>query len=120
MLGRKQTSKNEDWLRAWETCTSLISKEHIQAITNQAVQRIKTVIELNGFKRIGYAWSGGKDSIVLYDILQKSEIDRIGGILALYEHEFPEFIEWIYRNKPEDLAIVKTNAFTDAFLNKNP
>ena len=119
-LGRKQASKNSDWIEAWEKCTDIISKEHIQQITNQAIQRIRAVIELNHFERIGYAWSGGKDSIVLYDILEKSGIERVGGILALYEHEFPEFVEWIYKHKPSDLSIVKTNAFTDDFLNAHP
>ena len=119
-LGRKQSSKNDDWVRAWECCTDIISKEHINLITNQAIQRIHAVIALNGFKRIAYAWSGGKDSIVLYDVLQKSGIDRVGGILALYEHEFPEFLDWIKGNAPADIQIGKTYAFTDDFLNKHP
>lgn len=120
MLGRKQSSKNEDWLYAWNNVAKIVSEEHIRQITNQVIQRIKAVISLNGFKRIAYAWSGGKDSIVLYDILQRSGIDRLGGVLALYEHEFPAFIDWIGENAPADVQIVKTNAFTDDFLNKNP
>lgn len=120
MLGRKQSSKNEDWIYAWHHVGQIVSEDHIRDITNMVVSRIKAVIQLNGFRRIAYAWSGGKDSIVLYDILQKSGIDMVGGILALYEHEFPAFEEWIHRNKPSDLQIVKTGAFTDDFLNRNP
>ena len=119
-LGRKQNSKNEDWIEAWENCDRIIDKQRIQEITNQAVTRIKIVAALNGFKRFGYAWSGGKDSIVLYDVIRKSEVDIVGGVLALYEHEFPEFIEWIYENKPSDLFIFQTKAFTDEFLNEHP
>ena len=120
MLGRKQSSNNRDWVRAWETCTNIINREHINELTNQTIQRIKSVIEINNFKRIAYAWSGGKDSIVLYDILRKSGIDMVGGVLALYEHEFPEFYEWICKNKPPEVQVIKTKAFTDDFLNKNP
>lgn len=120
MLGRKQNSKNEDWIKAYKSCTNIISQEHITELSNQTIQRIKSVIELNQFKRIGYAWSGGKDSIVLYDLIKKSGIKVIGGVLALYEHEFPEFIEWLNGNKPNDLVVIKTGAFTDEFINKNP
>lgn len=120
MLGRKQNSKNEDWILAWKHCTDLVNEAHIQEITNRTIQRIKAVIEINGFRRVSYAWSGGKDSIVLYDILRKSGIARVGGVLALYEHEFPAFLDWIEANRPADVQIVKTYAFTDDFLNKHP
>lgn len=119
-LGRKQNSKNSHWLCAWDTCTQTISREHIERITLQAVATIRKVVLINHFKRIAYAWSGGKDSIVLYDILRKSGIDIVGGVLALYEHEFPAFEEWILLNRPADIQIVKTHAFTDDFLNKHP
>lgn len=120
MLKRKQNSKNEDWIKAWNTCKDEISKEHINRITDLAIDFIENTILTKGYKRIGYAWSGGKDSIVLYDILKKSNINMVGGILALYEHEFPAFLEWIYQNKPTDCEIIKTGAFTDDYINKHP
>lgn len=119
-LGRKQSSKNEDWIEAWNNCKELISKEHIDRLTEETIGRIKSVIRNKDYRRIGYAWSGGKDSIVLYDILKKSKIRLIGGILALYEHEFPEFLEWLFENKPLDCRVVYTHAFTDEYINKHP
>lgn len=105
MLGRKQSSKNSDWIYAWNNCTNIIDRNHIEQLTNQTIARIQSVTRLHGFKRISYAWSGGKDSIVLHDILRKSGIHTVGGIMALYEHEFPEFLEWITDNAPEDVQI---------------
>ena len=119
-LKKKQSSNNRDWVNAWHNCTKTISRSHIETLTENTVNMIRSVIAEHGFKRVAYSWSGGKDSIVLYDVLKKSGIEMIGGVLALYEHEFPEFYDWLCENKPPEVQVIKTNAFTDDFLNKNP
>lgn len=42
-IGKKQVSKNSDWVEAWENCTTIIDEQHIREITNQAIMRIKIV-----------------------------------------------------------------------------
>lgn len=103
VLGRKQNIKNDDWINAMENIESLISKAEVNALVSNTIADIQR--ETRG-KKVAYAWSGGKDSLVL------SEICRMAGItdcmLAVCDLEYPAFMRWIRENKPEGLETVKT------------
>lgn len=103
ILGRKQSAKNEDWLKAVEEIENLISKEELDEMVSAAVDDIRQ--ETAG-KKAAYAWSGGKDSLVL------AEICRMAGImdcmLAVCDLEYPAFMDWIEANKPDGLKIINT------------
>lgn len=103
VLGRKQSVKNDDWLKAMENIGELITREEVDARVSESVEEIK--VQTTG-KKAAYAWSGGKDSLVL------GEICRMAGItacmLAVCNLEYPAFLDWIDKNKPDNLEIINT------------
>ncbi len=102
-LGKKQRIKNEDWLNAVNNIENTISKEEIDKLTQTAVAQIKA--ETKG-KSCAYAWSAGKDSIVLGKICEKAGITDC--MIGLCDLEYPAFIEWIQKNKPKKCEIINT------------
>lgn len=103
ILGRKQHIKNSDWLKAEEIIEDLVSIEELNAKVNITVQEIR---ERTKGKKAAYAWSAGKDSIVLGKICEMAGVtDCMIGICNL---EYPEFIRWIEQNKPQNLEVINT------------
>lgn len=103
VLGRKQSIKNDDWLKAMENIGELITREEVDVRVSESVEEIK--VQTTG-KKAAYAWSGGKDSLVL------GEICRMAGItacmLAVCNLEYPAFLAWVDKNKPDNLEIINT------------
>lgn len=69
IIGKKQTSSNDDFVKAWNEIESLVSLQEAQALVDHAVADIR---KQTAGKRAGYAWSGGKDSICMADIVVKT------------------------------------------------
>ena len=103
VLGRKQTSKNEDWLYAIEHIEELISPEEVQAFADAAVEEIR---QQTSGKKAAYAYSACKDSIVLADLCGKAGVTT--GYFAYCELDYPEFIRWVMANKPEGVEMMHT------------
>ncbi len=102
-LGKKQSIRNDQWIHAAEQIETLVSRNEIDTATEKAINDIKT--RTKGLKA-AYAYSGGKDSIVLSDICTKAGItDSVCGICEL---EYPEFLKWIYDNMPANCTIINT------------
>lgn len=121
VLGRKnehRENENDLWVEVYRDCVNHISKEETDELANRTIRRLKEMSI--GHSRLGYAWSGGKDSIAMLDLIRKSGILIFGGVFVQYENEYPEFLEWVERNKPADLSIVKANAFTLEYIKKHP
>lgn len=103
MLGRKQNISNDEWIKAVSDIELKVSKDEVERLTELTVCDIKKNVK--GIKA-AYAWSGGKDSIVLGDICVRAGIsDCMAGICNL---EYPEFIKWLEANKPENCEIINT------------
>lgn len=64
-----------------------------------------------------YAWSAGKDSLVLGEICEKAGIDQ--SVLVRCNLEYPAFIAWIEQNKPSGLEIINTGQDME-WLKKHP
>lgn len=103
VLGKKQSISNEDWLKAMNEIETLVSKEDLDILVSDT---IKDIQDKTKGKKVAYAWSAGKDSIVLGNICIKAGIkDCMIGVCNL---EYPAFIDWIKANSPENLEIVNT------------
>lgn len=102
-LGRKQRIKNSDWIDTFEKIEHLISKKELDQMVEKTVKEIK--IKTKG-KKTAYAWSGGKDSLVLSEICQRAGI--IPCVLVVCNLEYKAFIEWVQVHKPPELSTINT------------
>lgn len=102
-LGRKQRIKNSEWLDAMANIETVISKSDLDALVKKTVADIRK--KMMG-KKTAFAWSGGKDSLVLGEICRKAGIQAC--VLVVSNLEYPAFMEWVDENKPQELEIVNT------------
>lgn len=107
-LGKKQSISNDAWLETVKNIEKIISKTEINKLEKDTIEEIKKTV---GDKTAAYAWSGGKDSIVLGHICEKAGIhDCMIGVCDL---EYPEFMKWIEENKPKKCEIINTKQGID-------
>lgn len=103
MLLRKQSSRNEDWLKTFANISQLVSKQQIDQEIEKVIEDIKA--KTKG-KRVAVAWSGGKDSIALEFITRQAGIRDVFGVFC--ELEYPAMMNWVMENKPEGCELVNT------------
>ena len=103
VIGRKYVSNNADWVWAFEHIEELVSEEEVRELSDIAVGEIK---EATAGKRAAYAYSAGKDSIVLAELCQAAGITT--GYFAYSDLDYPAFIEWVEANKPEGVRMIHT------------
>lgn len=103
VIGRKQSSRNEDWVRAFERIEDLITPEEVKELADDAVKQIREAAE---GKRAAFAYSAGKDSIVLADLCEKAGVHD--GYFAYCDLDYPEFIRWVKAHKPAGVKMLHT------------
>ena len=114
VLGRKQVSRNADWLAAMQHIEELISQDEVDAFENAAVERI---INATAGKSAAYAWSAGKDSIVLGKLCEKAGVKDC--FFGHCELEFPEYLFWALENAPAGCEVINTGLNLE-WLEKHP
>ncbi len=113
-IGRKQRITNKAWLEAVATIENTISKKEIDELAAATVEDIRAN---TAGKKAAYAWSGGKDSIVLGKLCELAGIkDCMIGICDL---EYPAFISWLKKHKPKGCEIINTGQGLE-WLSKHP
>ncbi len=116
IIGKKQTSSNADFVKAWNEIECLVSREEAQAIVNKAVADIR---QKTAGKRVGYAWSGGKDSLALQYVCEQAGITNcVLGVAS--KLEYPQFMDWIKANSPKGLRIWDNTKLDLQWLAKHP
>lgn len=103
VLGRKQRIKNSDWIDAFEKIEQLVTKKELDQLVEKTVKEIEK--KTKG-KTAAYAWSGGKDSLVLGEICRRAGITPC--VLVICNLEYKAFIEWVEGHKPPELAVINT------------
>ena len=103
ILGRKQTSRNDDWLYAWAHIEKLISREEVSFFADATLSEIQTA---TAGKKAAFAYSAGKDSIVLADLCEKAGITT--GFFAYCDLDYPAFVAWVKANKPAGVRMMHT------------
>lgn len=114
MLGKKQSIKNDDWLEAIKTIEDAVKPEELEALVQKTVSDIREKID---GKKAAYAWSAGKDSIVLGKICEMAGVHDC--VLVVCDLEYPAFVSWVDENKPEGLEIINTKQDIE-WLKKHP
>lgn len=114
MLGKKQNISNSEWIEALEHIEDTVSKKDLDKKVKETIKDIKT--QTSG-KKAAYAWSAGKDSIVLGKLCEAAGITSC--VLVVSDLEYPQFTEWIDANKPAELEIINTHQDLN-WLQKHP
>ncbi len=102
-LGRKQRTSNADWVRTFENIEDIVPRKEVERLTKQTLAEIQK--KTKG-KKAAYAWSGGKDSIVLGEICRMAGITPC--VLVRCDLEYPAFLEWLEAHKPPELSVINT------------
>lgn len=103
VLKRKQCyTTDEPWNTAMQHIEELISEGECEAYAKQAIARIRKATD---GKKAAYAWSGGKDSLVLADLCQRAGVTDCG--LFLTQLEFPAFEKWLLDHKPDGCKVIR-------------
>lgn len=103
LLGRKQRVSNSDWLEAIKEIENIVPKSELDKKVGQTVKDIKATTK---GKKVAFAWSGGKDSLVLEQICYKAGIDEC--VLVICDMEYREFLAWVTDHMPEKLEVIDT------------
>lgn len=103
ILGRKQNDPgDEKWHYALNHIEELVSRQECDDATGKMLERISIA---TAGKKAAYAWSGGKDSLVLADLCRQLNIRT--SALFLTKLEFPVFEKWLLENKPEGCEVMQ-------------
>jgi len=116
VLGRKQTSKNEDFLEVWHNIEKYVSKQEAEKLVREAVADIKA--KTKG-KSVAYAWSGGKDSLALQVVCEKAGIHRCV-LCTASKLEYPSFVDWCKEHAPKGLTIVDNEKLDVEYVARHP
>lgn len=113
-LGMKQRASNEAWLEAVQKIEALVGRDELDALVEKTVADIR---EKTSGKTAAYAWSGGKDSIVLGKICEMAGIMQ--SMIGICDLEYPAFLAWVQENKPAGCEIINTGQNLE-WLSKHP
>lgn len=113
-LGRKQSISNDAWMEAVATIESAVSQCELDDLVSATIEDIRAAV---GQKKAAYAWSAGKDSIVLGELCEAVGItDCMIGICDL---EYPAFMTWMNEHKPAGCEVINTHQDLD-WLARHP
>lgn len=113
-LGRKQLISNADWLNAIANIEQLVTKDELELLTAITIDEIR---KHTAGKKTAYAWSGGKDSLVLGDICIKAGVEDC--MIGLCNLEYPAFLHWVESHKPNTCTVINTRQDLE-WLAKHP
>lgn len=114
ILGKKQYISNEEWIKAMDNIEEYVKKEELELLVALTIDELE---KMTKDKKVAYAWSGGKDSLVLGHICERAGIKDC--VLGICDLEYPAFINWVEKNKPKKLEIINTGQDLD-WLVKHP
>lgn len=113
ILGRKQSTDNTKWLEAVSRIEELVSLEELNAAVAQVSE---SIMNTTAGKKIAYAWSGGKDSLVIADICKNLGIENC--VFGHNELEYPAFLNCM-ENKPDNCEVINSGQDLD-WIAKRP
>lgn len=113
MIGKKQSSRHENWLATLDRIEEIVPRADFDRAFEQAVARV------NAYRTgAAYAWSGGKDSMVLQAVVEAAGVrDCCFGMTSGLEYR--AFLQWVTDNMPAGLTVIK-NGWDLEWLARNP
>lgn len=106
ILKSKRSLTEQEWITAFNNSWKIVPFEHIQKIEASAIALVQKYISMYGANNLAYAWSGGKDSILISEICRKAGITQ--GMFGTCDLEYPEFQKWVNENIPSGVEPVSS------------
>lgn len=103
VIGTKHRSTNRQWLEAVNNIEALVTRQEVDAYAEWAMERIQVA---STGKHVAFAYSGGKDSIVLADLCGRLGIRE--GYFAYCDLDYPAFVRWVKAHKPAGVSLMHT------------
>ena len=100
---RKQRATNENFVDLRQHVADYVTRAELDNLLDATVEKVKG--ETRG-KRASFAWSGGKDSIVLAAVCSRAGIRD--GVCVLTHLEYPAYLRWLSRRTPEGVVTCNT------------
>jgi 3'-phosphoadenosine 5'-phosphosulfate sulfotransferase (PAPS reductase)/FAD synthetase len=114
VLGRKQTSDHEDFVRALDRIETIVSRDEVEDLVGRTAEEIRRRC---AGRKAAFAWSGGKDSIALEHVCTAAGLREC--VLVISDLEYPAFLRWVTDHMPPRLEVVSTGQDL-AWLAANP
>jgi hypothetical protein len=113
-FAKKQRLSHEDFLAMRGAVATLVPRETFRLIFEDAVTE---VLEVTAGRRVGFCWSGGKDSQALAVVMDAAGItDCCFGMTRL---EYQAFLVWVTNHMPPGLQVYN-NGWDPAWLAQHP
>ncbi len=114
MIGRKQNTDNRAWLAAVACIEQLIPRAELERLVTATLEDMQRVA---AGKNAAFAWSGGKDSIVLAHLCGRVGIRQ--SMISISDLEYPAFVAWINEHHPDGCTFMNTGLDLE-WLRDNP
>jgi 3'-phosphoadenosine 5'-phosphosulfate sulfotransferase (PAPS reductase)/FAD synthetase len=116
-LGLKsRLDDQEPWQRCAATALDTIDRA---AFDDKVARLIDEVRQVAKTQRVGYGWSGGKDSQALRWIMEQAGVERsVLGVTP--DLEFPAMVQWYAAHMPEGCDVIEQPAFDMRWIRANP
>ena len=115
-LGRKQNETNDRFVKVWNSIGEYVSLDEASRAVDDAAAEVLCVTH---GKHVGYAWSGGKDSIALQVVMERAGIRKcyMASVSAL---SFRHYLPWCREHGPASLEILDYDEVNVGWLAKHP
>ena len=95
-LKDKTHARSDEWAYAFEHIEEFITRQEVIDRFSQTCDFVRRMVR---GRTAGFGWSGGKESVVLADIMRNVGIDTCCfGFNSCFS--YPSFVEWTNRNMP--------------------
>jgi len=114
VLGRKQRIANDEWIKSMANIEGYVSKAELDALIDTALQEVR---QTTADRNAAFAWSGGKDSLVLERLCAMAGITEC--VMVISNLEYKAFLQWVTDHMPFGLEVISTGQDLE-WLAKHP
>lgn len=116
VLKSKSAYTSEAVADVWRNIQDYVSEDEAMDAVDQAARETRDVCGADR-DRVVYGWSGGKDSIALQVIMERSGVHR--SVLGTIPHlEWRQYLAWVDAHRPEGLEVIENRDLTLEWLGR--
>lgn len=115
VLGKKQSTKATDENKWWEVINDIENYVSLDEVKNAVDVAHKRILKMVSNKKTMYAWSGGKDSLVISDLCNDVGINQCRCLIT--NLEFPVWLKYLRLNAPPNCEFINVGYDLDFMAN---